>query len=503
MTSLSFKTLIDQALELNNMSINKLATAIGVDRPWLQHALVGRRNLGYDNFEKIMNSLNLTEHLNSELREAFAKEYFGDTNFEIIQNSISRIKNMAEFEQLSTFPPEFSEVSSNSLPSMIFDKYGSSEKQKDFFLKLCHIIETELKKDKPVFYTTYSLSIDSVRTIFLHVLRGIQSAIDYKHIIYADLNSTEEDIFNHFLYQYELAGYGYNTYLAKLGHDITSSPMPYFLLTSDTVIFFSEDLQLYIIENDVDRIAYMHNFFKKNFADCMPFCYFMRSKEDFTLFTSLMPHNTEDLPFYFYDLSSNLCMAANLDAEILSDAIPDEIEHKGYFIQGIANFFGLYSQTPHTAIWTSDSLMNFVENDTEICDYHNVTFDILKITPTNKYKMLHKLRKTNLHNISNNFITIPDKLSMPSFFHLNAYSYNLVLGFNFKIFDLNDGHRYVAAAVSQNPIIHKHIKNLSEYIIHSPYVYSTSRNYAIEQIDNAISYYRKKHNFNENDNINC
>ena len=105
MTSVSFKSLIDEALEINNLSINRLATLIGVDRPWLQHALVGRRPLGYDNFEKIMNSLCLSEYMKTELREAFAKEYFGDTNFKIIKNGLSKLHKMAEFEGLSTPPP--------------------------------------------------------------------------------------------------------------------------------------------------------------------------------------------------------------------------------------------------------------------------------------------------------------------------------------------------------------------------------------------------------------
>lgn len=107
MTSVSFKSLVDKALEINNLSINKLATLIGVDRPWLQHALVGRRPLGYDNFEKIMNSLSLSEYMKTELREAFAKEYFGDTNYKIIKHSLFRLQKMAEFERLSTPPRNF------------------------------------------------------------------------------------------------------------------------------------------------------------------------------------------------------------------------------------------------------------------------------------------------------------------------------------------------------------------------------------------------------------
>lgn len=107
MALVSFKSLIDYALELNGMSINRLATTIGVDRPWLQHALVVRRNLGYDNFEKIMNSLTLSEQLNTELRETFAKEYFGEANFDIIKNCLKRLNTMSDFENIITPPRNF------------------------------------------------------------------------------------------------------------------------------------------------------------------------------------------------------------------------------------------------------------------------------------------------------------------------------------------------------------------------------------------------------------
>ena len=486
MTTLSFKSLIDQALELNNMSINKLATSIGVDRPWLQHALVGRRNLGYDNFEKIMSILNLSEHMNDELREAFAKEYFGSEDYNVIQNSIITLNTMSNFEN-STTPQNFQTVS---------EQYHLTAKKREFFYQLCEIVNNEINRDNPLLYTTYALDIDCIRTMFLISLRNATTIVDYKHILYAEPNSSEQDIFTRFLYQCEFAGYGFNTYISRDGLGLSSSsPLPYFLLTHDVVILFSKDLELYVIERNPEFVTYMHRFFNTIYANALPFCSYMRSKEDFALFTSLMPQNECDLPLYYYDLSSNLCMAGYLDAEILSDAIPDIIEHKDFFIQGIASFFGLYGQTPHTAICENDSLLNFVEKDTAICDYHNVTFDILSISPKHKYKMLLKLKEAEEKNIGSHFILRSGKLQMPSFFHLNAYSYNLVLGFNFKILDISDGHSYIAAAVSQNPIVHKHIKNLSEYIVHSPYVYSTSRNYAIARIEDAIAYYKKKHNF--------
>lgn len=138
MTSDSFKSLIDYALELNGISINRLATTIGVDRPWLQHALVGRRNLGYDNFEKIMNSLTLSEQLNAELREAFAKEHFGEADFDIIKNCLSHLNKMYKYENTFTPPSIFQSICQISSKSS-FHRLATMMKNPRISLQLCII----------------------------------------------------------------------------------------------------------------------------------------------------------------------------------------------------------------------------------------------------------------------------------------------------------------------------------------------------------------------------
>lgn len=361
-----------------------------------------------------------------------------------------------------------------------------------------NIVAEELQKEKPMFYTTYALTIDSVKNFFVNILRSSDVPIDYKHIVFYETSHTEQDVIDIFLRQYELAGYGYNSYYAQHSKGFTSSsPLPYFILTSEAAIFFSKDLQLFIVEKNDAHIGYTKEYFMNNLSHSLPFAFFMRDKEAFKLFTSLNPQITDESSYHHYDLSSNLCMASYLDAEILADSIPDEVEHKDYFVQGIAGFFNFYAQSPMTCTWDNDSLMNFVENDELICDYHNVTFDVFQISPKNKLKLLKKLKQNILEHNSNHFVV--RELYMPSYFHINALGHNLVLGFNFKILDADNGKRYISTAVSQNPIIHKHLKNLTEYIIHSSYVYSNSRDYAIAQIDNAIFYYCRKHGFSTDD----
>ena len=490
MESLTFKDLIDEALAINDLSINKLATTIGVDRPWLQHALVGRRNLGYDNFEKIMEILNLPEHLNTALRTAFAKEYFGEANFSIIEHMSDVFNQMAARENT----PAPQALDSTTELSELIDISELNDTQSKFLNVLYDLLYTELKNQKPTIYTTYSFDIECIRMLFLQIIRSTNRVLDYKHLLYREADSSETEVIDSYLYQFEFAGYGYNTYISQSRKGLSASPLPYFIMTSEAVIFFSQNLELFVVDKSPSTVSYINSFFQKNVASSLPFSYFMYTKEAFTLFPSLIPHTTNEPTTYCYDLSANLCLATYFSSDILADAIPDWFEHKDFFVHGIEGFFGNYKDTPHSVVWHMNSLIQFTEKDEDICDYHNVTFDILNISPKNKYALLCKLRECAYNNVIRHFI-MNNKLNFPSYFHINCYSNSLILGFNFRVYDIEREQAYITTAVSQDPIVYKHLRNFSEYFEHSQYVYSTSPEYAITQIDNAIAYYKKKHNF--------
>lgn len=490
MSLLTFKELIDEALMINNLSINKLATLIGVDRPYLQHALVGRRPLRYDTFEKIMSFLSVPEHLNCSLRETFAKEYFGESNFNTITHILEILNTMSKNESMIC---NNDILNDSSILLHLCNTYNLNSKQ----TKLINIIYTELteelKKSTPTIYTTYSFKNECLRTLFLYILSSKDSFIDYKHLIYKEPSWSELDIIDNYFYQYEFAGFGYNTYISHNKQGLSSSPLPYFILTSKSVIFFSDDFSIFIRNDSKDIRAYISNFFINDLDTSIPFSNFMNTKESFTLFTSLTSHNLDNQLPYMYDLSSNICLATYIDTNILSDCVPDSFEHKDFFVHGVSSFFNFYTQAPHSAIWHLDSLMNFTENDENICDYHNVTFDMLHLAPKHKYKLLCQLYEYALSDTIHHFV-MNNSQQFPSYFHINCFFNSIVLGFNFKVYDTDAKQRLVTTSISQDPIIYKHLRNLCEYYEHSTFVYSTSTNYALNLIENTIKYYKKKHN---------
>ncbi len=331
--------------------------------------------------------------------------------------------------------------------------------------------------------------------MLLNMIRYYEKPIDYKHILFRQHNCSETSILDTFLYQYEFAGYGYNTYSANTRKVVTSiSPLPYLLATSTTVLYFSHDLQLFYMDNQIEAVTYVHNHFMQNFRESIPFSYFMRTKEDFSLFTSLYSPSIDGEALQGYDLSPNLCFASYLDTDLLRDSVSDSFEHKDFFAHAVAMFFSKYTNVVHSATWNIDSLMHFAECDEEVCDYHHVTFDMLNISPENKYKLLCQLQNFAKSGHIHHFI-MNNKQNIPSYFHVNIASNGLILGFNFKVYDNDLNQKFIATAFSQDPVIFKHLRNLAEYYNHSPYVYDNSERYAIEQIDNAVLYYKEKHNF--------
>ncbi len=491
--STSFKSLLEQILESNNLSISKLSSIIDVDRTWLQHALAGRRNLGYDNLEKIINSLELTELQNENLREAFAIEYFGTKDYEVIKTSLNRIREMHRFEEsinTKNYIKDFSSICSN-----ITKKYSTNTKQNSFYTNLYKIVEDELDRNLPTFYTNYCILQDSLRSLFLNILSTQERYISYNHIIYNEQTCNDQDIIDCYLYQSEFAGYGYNTYsinnenIAKININI----FPYYLATSKSYILFSKDLECFIIGSDEPVISYIKNKYYEHINLAEPFTHFMRNNSDFSLFVSLLNYLSSSNNEYAYDLSENLCMANYLDSDILKDAIPDSIELKEFFIHGICEFYNSTSQIPTISLFSTESLLNFITNDLPIADYHNVAFDILQISPQNKLYMLKKLLASSNNEHNSYYILNTNKLRFPSYFHNYMYG-NLTLGFNYKIYDSNDNNKYIGVCYKINPVISKHLKNISEYIIHSTNTYSNSKECAITHINSSISYYSNKHN---------
>ena len=83
-----------------SLNIYNIAKEIGCDRSWLQKVVSGDRNM---NFEFIRPLCDLLQnHIGpgeiAELYEQFAREYFGDSRYEVVQHIEKRMLEMGQRE---------------------------------------------------------------------------------------------------------------------------------------------------------------------------------------------------------------------------------------------------------------------------------------------------------------------------------------------------------------------------------------------------------------------
>lgn len=516
MKPISFKSLIDEAISYNNTSINSLASRIEVNRTTLQHCIAGRRTLSYEKFEELMQCLNMPENLEISIREEFAKLYFGADDYRIINESMRQLRELAEFEKFNISAGDNFEKLAGYLTDKDSKYYCVSEKEAPFFNSLMQILLKELEvcpeTGRHKFYTNFNITNDCLRLMFLMLLRSYPGVVDYKHIIITNFLSSEEsdtidsetadinseiaqNVILNFLYQYEFAGFGYNTYNYVYNNSQTLAPLPYYLITSDRVLFFSEDLQLFVERDDTSTYKYMESFFDSMFKQALPFCKDFTSLNNYSYFTSLDVTTNHDM--LYYELSPNICLALTLDKQIIDESLPAEIPNRTYYVNGLSSFFSGFAKNPAIAISSLDSIMDFVSSDEEYCSYKYVTFDILRISPKNKYKMLKKyLEIVDSGNLSCYFYP-NDRLQMPEYFHTCAFTNGFIWGHNVKILNLENGVSSSAAASIYNPILGKHLRNLTEYITHSNLINSNAKTFAHNHIKNAILYYKDKHGFED------
>lgn len=445
--------------------------------------------MDYATLEAVCSYLTIPEKLNEELRVSFAIEHFGKDNYDIIRHIVTRLSEMANSEkQEYTFP--------NILENG--NLFPLNDRQAEFMHLLTCMVQQELDENEvPAIYTNFSFSQEILSSYFLGIIRSSRKYIDFRHVHLSALDDSTLNQINDYLHAYEYAGYGYNTYHCSINSIVSLSvltPLPYFVLTSKTLIFFSEDMTFFLDEQNYDRINSMHQYFKQLYSMCTSFSSYMESPQDFVRFLTILPagkNSSETENMIFYDTSRNICAASFLTRDILEEVLPASFPYKNYFTNGISTFYETCRKNHIVFTFDHDSLLSFVNNDPEICDYHHVAFDGLALLPKHKLKILQDYYHFISSGQGEAHLLNTARLQLPSYFHVNAFPGGITLGFNFKTWQPDTKRSAIAAAVSTNPVIHKHFSNFCEFLIHSPYTYSSGHSAAIWK--NALEYYEATH----------
>lgn len=491
----NFNLLLKSAISMNGISNRGLSQTLNMDRSRFQKILAGDRSMDYATLETVCSHLAIPEKLNEELRVSFAVEHFGKDNYDIIRHIVARLSEMANSEKQKYTLTNILENGSLLSLNRVFPL---NDRQTEFMNLLTCMIEQELDENEvPAIYTNFSFRQEVLSAYFLSIIRSRQKYIDFRHVHLSALDDSTMNQINDYLYAYEYAGYGYNTYGCSISSMLSLSvltPLPYFVLTSKALIFFSKDMSFFLDEQNCDKISSMHQYFRQLYSMCTPFSSYMETPEDFVKLLAILPaenSNSETQNMVFYDTSKNICASSFLTRDILEEVLPVSFPYKSYFANGINTFYETFRRNHIVFTFDHDSLLSFINNDPAICDYHHAAFDGLALLPKHKLKFLQDYYNFITSGQGEAHLLNTSKFKLPSYFHVNALPGGITLGFNFKTYQPDTKHSAIAAAVSTNPIIHKHFSNFCEFLIHSPYTYSSEHSAAIWK--NALEYYEATH----------
>lgn len=476
----NFSILLKSAISMNDISNRSLSMALNLDRTRLQKILSGDRMMVYSTLEALFSRLSLPKQLNEALRYSFAKEHYGSDAYNNIEFTISRLCEMHQFQE--------------KMPDLNPELYSNSA----FMKKVNNIIQQELAMAEPLIYTNFSFQQQALRTYFLNILRSKDRYIDFRHIHLNSLDDTTQKQIDNYLCAFEFAGYGYNTYGYSIHNPCSISlltPLPFFIITRKSALLFSKNQDFFIEEQTPKGIESMRQYFEKIYSVCIPFANNLETPEDFSNFLSVMTtHQTQtDInTTTLFDMSRNVCAASFLTNEILNESLPETYLYKEYLANGIGDFYQNFRKFHISFMFDHDSLFDFMNDDSEICDYHYITLDGLSLSPQHKLTILQSFYDYLTSNLGEGHLLNTSLIQFPDYFHLNVIPGGFTLGFNFKTYNPETKQLALSVASTMDPILYKNFLNFSEFMIHSPYIYSHEHTCAVWK--NALEYYKSSHN---------
>lgn len=479
----NFNLLLKSAISLNNVSNRKLSQSLNIDRSRFQKILSGDRAMDYSTFESICSHLSMPEKLNEELRIAFGEEHFGKDTFDNIQFIISRLNKMAKYETASS-PPHTRHVFTNNY-------------QKKYIQSAIPLIEEELKQAEPLIYTNFPFHHREICNYFLDILHTTKQYIDLRHICFDPLNENSKYQIDSFLYACEFAGYGYNTWYHTIHSSSTLAiltPLPYFILTSKSVLFFSDNPEFFMKETKSDIIESMHKYFQELYDLSTPFAEYLETSQNFIKSINIFPaedHADSTKDSILYGISRNLYDSFFLADENPEKICTDKLFHKHYISQCANLFFQRFRKNHHIFLFDHQSLLSLVDNDTDIRNYSCASHDKARLTPTHKMDILQKNYDFVTSGHGEIYIFNSEKIQVPSYFHMNTLPTGLTLNFNFKIWNPETRNLNLSISYNRNPIIHRHFSGFTEFLTHSPYTFSAEHSNLL--CLNALTYYKSVH----------
>lgn len=313
------------------------AKSLEINKSFLLRVLNGEKKMSEQMLEKILKLTVLSQEQKDLIADSYFRDIFGAKDFEHMRLVLDKINGfsdeLARREEIYVRTSMLDEILCNRRISYILGNESELYEFTTYFIKQL------LEKDNAVFYSNYSFSQEKLDGVLysLFAERDLKKKLDFVHLVNIPKSDTDYEIISIFKAM-KWASVNLNTYALSADKSDRGDIFPYYILTNDCVLTFSEDCSQGLLSTDRAVIDYYQNNFGKTRQPYAPMNDFYYTETD--LMQAAAKYSQYNL---LYTLDGYLCMGPALDYEILNSAARKELPHREMLIQSTLNHYE-YSQ---------------------------------------------------------------------------------------------------------------------------------------------------------------
>ncbi len=454
--------LIYKAYLESGMSKTQFAKELGIAKSFVIRVLNGEKPLSPAMFNKIIAMEGISIETKTAIKEVYQKNIFGSSQYEAVEHLIDLANGFEDFlnERYEVYMRE--EILEKILFGNQFNFCFRNEEELyeviSFFTKRC------IEKQNSLFYTNFSFGQKQLSSLLFTLFRNrnFDNSLDFCRLVNMERNDAFgvlDTIFEAFKWSEARL----NTFVSEQGASARSLIFPYYIITDEVVIIFSEDCKRAVAFNDKPTI----DFYQK---------YFLEIKESYS---PLLKFYSNELECYQEDfmkrdniqcsINGALCVMQFTDHYILSRIANPTVNKIGKFkkevlIQAVIQSFQIaFSKRPRQYL-SKKALARFAEDG----DLRLITKRYISPLPLNLRKRLFENMKEKAENI---FVLREDKLSLYQQMDIHIYDKKAAISLyptdsSSPYYDI-----YLDIPYEKSGALELLFKNTMKFLEHSEYYY--------------------------------
>lgn len=309
------------------------AKSLEINKSFLLRVINGEKKMSEQMLEKILKLTILSQEQKDLIADSYFSDTFGAEDFAQMRLVLDNINGFADEvacrKTVYVRTALLDEILCNRKTSYIL---GNESELYEF---TTYFIRQMLEKENAVFYSNYSFSQEKLDSVLysLFAERDLKKSLDFVHLVNIPKRDAAYEITSIFKAM-KWASVNLNTYALSADKSDRGDIFPYYILTNDCVLTFSEDCSQGLLSTDRAVIDYYQNNFGKTRQPYAPMNDFYYTEID--LMQATAKYSQYNL---LYTINGYLCLGPALDYEILNSAAKKDLPRREMLIRSTLNHY--------------------------------------------------------------------------------------------------------------------------------------------------------------------